>query len=274
MPENLDHCLLCGNLTQVRESHIWPSFCVRWLQKHTGSPYIRSAENPNIRKQDVIKERMLGDCCEQKFSRWEDKFARNLFKDYNDSHQLKNFEYGDWLIKLAISLSWRSSHSWMNILEIEKPFFVPFVKTAQEDWRELLLGKHQKFSIYEHHLLFLHNIDFVSLQDSQMSEKWKTYSSLGFDMGFIAIKSRILIYTMVPGFAFISAVRPQRLSTWKNTKILKEGKFAKNPDIADRLVMDWIADRANIPFEHKFSERQQTVIEEAARQHRLKDQKL
>ena len=73
-------CLLCGKGKRV-ESHIIPRFVIRGMIETSATGFYRSSLAPNIRQQGGgPSDYLLCQHCEALFSRWENEFARKLFR--------------------------------------------------------------------------------------------------------------------------------------------------------------------------------------------------
>jgi len=108
-----EECKLCGNHAKLTESHVIPKFVINWLKQTSATGYIRQGINPNLRKQDLAKLKLLCAVCETRFSRWEKRFAEDIFIPYQTRRQ-QSFRYDQWLLLFVVSLAWRTV-----IVEIE-----------------------------------------------------------------------------------------------------------------------------------------------------------
>ena len=100
-------CLLCHETRELRRSHIIPKFVSDWQKASSATGYIRNAKAINVRFQDGDKERWLCDDCEGRLNVWETPTATHVFHPCNRRDPIP-YEYGPWLLKFAISVSWRS----------------------------------------------------------------------------------------------------------------------------------------------------------------------
>lgn len=122
-------CKLCQKNQDLRESHIIPKFVAKWLKESSATGYLRQGVEPNLRKQDFPKERLLCGDCENRFSRWENIFAEKIFLPYlNDGK--REFEYTDWLLKFSVSLIWRMGISELDEFRDYKPNLVGDLEKA------------------------------------------------------------------------------------------------------------------------------------------------
>lgn len=101
-------CQLCGKLCpKLRNSHIVPKLVYKRIKGHPSSRF-RDLNNINEIMQDGEKHDMLCESCEQKFSKLEDKFARDFLDKYLQSavFQTTTFSTG-WLGNYLASVAWR-----------------------------------------------------------------------------------------------------------------------------------------------------------------------
>jgi hypothetical protein len=64
-------CKLCQANQVIDNSHITPAFVGKWLKQSSATGHMRGAVDPNVRKQDLPKFRLLCEECEELFSGWE-----------------------------------------------------------------------------------------------------------------------------------------------------------------------------------------------------------
>ena len=134
-------CELCCKEKDLRESHIIPKFVFDWQKESSGTGFLRSSRVPNRRVQDGAKEYMLCSDCETLFNQWETSFATNIFHPLNRRENIQ-FEYRSWLLKFAVSVSWRC-------LTWYRPDTLPGISALGKDliakalhtWREFLLNQ-------------------------------------------------------------------------------------------------------------------------------------
>lgn len=135
-------CRLCQGTQELRDSHIIPKFVTRHLKETSATGYLRGAEDPDIRLQDSKKIPLLCDSCEQLFSGWEREFKNQIFDKVKDS-DFSQLEYGPWMTKFVVSVSWRVLVSDQDGLCREHPQFEATVNRVSENMEGLSVG--QKF---------------------------------------------------------------------------------------------------------------------------------
>jgi hypothetical protein len=89
--EHIGTCALCDQENAVlKESHSIPKFVYQWIKDTSATPYLRSSDNVNARKQDGPKEYLLCGECEGDLSAMETELAETLFKkiaNYRSRHR-------------------------------------------------------------------------------------------------------------------------------------------------------------------------------------------
>ena len=146
-------CKLCMKEKNLSNSHIIPKFVVRWLKDTSATGYLRQAEKPNIRKQDIITRKILCRHCEGLFSRNETQFAKNIFLPFQND-KVKRFQYDDWLRAFAVSVFWRLGVADLEDFRVFKPHLVGYLEEALAIWRGSLLSGEFSDDRYAHHILF------------------------------------------------------------------------------------------------------------------------
>ncbi|MFB3054538.1 MAG: hypothetical protein ACE1ZY_04355, partial [Alphaproteobacteria bacterium] len=77
------------------------------MKATSGTGYLRTSREPNLRVQDGLKDYILCEACETLFSEWENRFSQIIFSP-SLSGERSAFHYGPWLAKFAASLTWRA----------------------------------------------------------------------------------------------------------------------------------------------------------------------
>lgn len=82
-------CKLCLQNKPLADSHIIPKFAGKWLKETSATGYLRTAENPNVRKQDLPTEKLLCYDCEGLLSLWEKAFANEVFLPFLENKKTR-----------------------------------------------------------------------------------------------------------------------------------------------------------------------------------------
>lgn len=105
--EKLEICALCGERKILQKSHLVSKFMSDWVKKTSLTGKLRNASNPNSRQQDGEKEKMLCFECEQRFSKREKIFSRDIFKEIIDNKIKNGKVVTDDDIYFCVSIIWR-----------------------------------------------------------------------------------------------------------------------------------------------------------------------
>jgi len=212
-------CRLCGKNTTLRESHIIPSFVYKWLKETSGTGFIRFGHAPNLRTQDGIKSYLLCDNCEGLFNSWETEFANNIFHPLNKGECL-SFSYNAWLLKFAVSVSWRVLTFFIEDNDINHfpPTLQEKSNSALLKWKDFLLGKCPNPEKYEQHMLPFDRL--ASFEYPDMPSNINRYIlrtvdidavKIGEDNGFVYSKMGRIVLV-----GFIEMTHPRQ---WEGTKL-------------------------------------------------------
>lgn len=262
-------CAFCNKDKETLESHRIPKFIVKWLKQTSPTGYLRQVVNPNVRKQDFQKERLLCFDCEQLFSRFEDYFAKEVFYPFV-KNDLQKVQYDERLKKFAISLHWRMGLSALHNKEVPSIIKI-FLKRFLNMSRLYLLGKIERFP-YEQHISFMGEIADISF-GVEIPPRLHQYLLRSIDSTVISDKKKRLIpktiwhFVKLPYIAFVTFIRPRTNSEWVGTKIEDAGVLNTKQEIRDGRYGGFLLDRARIAnekFQNGLSPIQQQLLTEAA----------
>ncbi len=149
-------CRLCGKNEHLQKSHIIPNFVITHQRKTSPTGFFRSGVAVNHRTQDGEKMKLLCRSCEELFSQWETSFAQHIYHPCNKGTQ--NLPYDSWMLKFAVSVSWRSL-MWYMDSSSKNVTYTPeadaLITDALNTWKQFLLGEIQTPLVYEQHMLIL-----------------------------------------------------------------------------------------------------------------------
>lgn len=156
MITNHSICRLCLEERELRESHIIPKLVTDWQKDSSGTGFLRSSEMPNKRAQDGIKEYMLCEDCEELFNKWETPLATTIFHPLNRQEAIR-FKYQSWLLKFAVSVSWRVLTWYKDNDEISElqEAGKRLLNDALQTWKEFLLGARSHPGSFEQHMILI-----------------------------------------------------------------------------------------------------------------------
>jgi hypothetical protein len=166
-------CGLCKAKVNLCDSHILPKFLGKEMKRVTGSNTVVDVLRPKKSKaQDLAKVKLLCSDCEGRFSKWEDQFRRNFIKE-----QLAPVEYEDWLVKFAVSVSWRvltylkyvkDDSRIDDSIELNRFYKTPLesefhndADDALETWRQYLLDERNDVGRFSQHILVMNGRNFA-----------------------------------------------------------------------------------------------------------------
>lgn len=219
-------CKLCQLESELKKSHFIPKFIVRWV-KNTGiTGYLREKNKPHKRVQDIAKEYLLCADCEGMFSVWERSFANKVFYPFVGKGESIAC-YGAWMSKFCASLSWRaltfirSKHN----KEEESEEYNDALDNAELHLRKFLLGEEVDLFQYEQHVFPLQQIKLTA--KSGLPPNTNRYFLRIMAMGIVGNSTNLYIYTKLPCFIILGAVKSKELQKAQSSRIaLKEGRLS------------------------------------------------
>lgn len=252
-------CALCGRHARLFKSHVIPKFVVDWLKRTSTTGYIRQVIKPNLRKQDIDKLKLLCADCESRFSKWEKRFAEDIFIPFQEKYQ-QSFEYEEWLLLFVVSLAWRTVVKEIETFREHNPKLAPFMDNALNCWRKFLLNEDADPGPYDHHIFFL---DFIAnAYDIELPDKIHWYLLRGIDSTIVFSSKDVFAYTKLPGVIFWSGIQPSKPEGWEKTLISRSGIIETPQGVAQPGFGDFLLDRAKITLRlmSNMSERQRERI--------------
>lgn len=241
-----EQCALCGRPAQVLKSHIIPKFTIEWLKASSATGYLRAAHKPNLRIQDGRKVRLLCAVCEARFSKWEKRFAEQVFIPFQEKRQ-DVFPCEDWLLQFTVSLAWRTAVNEIPRYRSSHPNLAPFVDEALMCWRAFLLGQREYPGPYEHHVFFL---DFIAESSGNMPAKLEEYLLRAVDTTLPSSSTKVFAYTKLPGIIFWSAIHPPKpAGQYENSLVSKDGTIQARQRIVDADFPNFLIHRVKTAME-------------------------
>lgn len=98
----MSSCILCGNETAIKNSHIISKLVGKRLKAGAAVKTLRNSLNPNVPAQDTWKDELLGPVCEQKFSAYEGKFAKDVYDPLLAGATSVNYDESFWLFAASV----------------------------------------------------------------------------------------------------------------------------------------------------------------------------
>jgi hypothetical protein len=253
-------CALCQSKAELRLSHIVSSFFGAYLKETSATGHLRSADTPNLRVQDLRKERLLCDACEERLSVWEGEYKEKAFKLLQDDN-FRGLEYGAWLLPFLVSISWRVLAAEQKELITRRPKFRGVVERTLQNWRLFLLGERSQPQS-EHHLFVFAGIPQSMPPDSH--ERSLDYVYRAVDATTAVGNRGIFVYTKALRSLIFSPIVPSTPSGWENTRVhAGQGRLVSPQKIAMRGFGAFFNSRIELAFGRPLSGKQLTKIEEA-----------
>jgi hypothetical protein len=249
-------CALCGNKAELRNSHILPAFFADYLKKTSATGYLRGAVSPNLRVQDLSKEKLLCDACEQRFSTWERKFAEAAF-NVIQKDGFQELAYGEYLLPFLVSVSWRILVRDRASLVLDCPQFSRVIDQTLHNWRQFLLGQ-RKQPGSEHHLFIL-GIPEELPEDSHEKSLYYLLRAIDGTPGFG--ERTLFVYSKCLRSLIFSPLVPASPSGWSNTRVHASGGRLISPQkIAMAGFLEFLNSRIDMTFAESLSGKQKSKI--------------
>ena len=231
---------MCRKTASLCKSHIIPKFAGEWIKRNSMDGCMAHADRADKRVQDLRKVRLLCGDCEERFSRHESYFSREIFRPYHDGSE--SFEYDRGLESFAVSLSWRSLKVSYDKTKLEWPRLVPLIDEAESRWRSFLLGETQDAGPYESHLVFLGR--GADAGRSLIGSDW--YKLMSTDPTLAVSNYRVFAYSKLPHMFVVTAMRPSCMKGWKGTAIKANGTITTSQLIRDDRFKEFFSERARL----------------------------
>jgi len=255
---NAGVCALCQRGADLRLSHIVPSFFGTYLKETSATGYLRGAIAPNLRRQDLLKRRLLCDCCEGRFGAWEKEYKEQAFDAVQDDN-FNGLTYGSWLLPFLVSISWRVLVTEQKELLEAHPQFSRHIGVTLENWRRFLLEERKKPQS-EHHLFIFAGMPSAVPSGSHAGSLDYIYRAI--DATTAVGKRSFFVYTKALRSLIISPVLPSFPSGLTNTRVhAGHGRLVSPQKIAMPGFGGFLNSRIEQIVDRQLSEKQKAKIE-------------
>lgn len=129
-------CRLCGKKPPIKNSHVVSNFVIRWLKAGTPHGTLRHSDDLARPYQDGWKSDYFCEDCEGRFSVWEGRFSREVFKPFVGGHKT-TFSIAEECSLFAASLHFRCLLRAFDLHPNNAPD--PVVKTMFDELRTICL---------------------------------------------------------------------------------------------------------------------------------------
>ena len=253
-------CALCLRESELRDSHIIPSFFGVYLKETSATGDLRSGDAPNLRVQDLSKRKLLCDSCEGRLAVWEKYFKENVLQSVQ-TDGFKQLRYGPSLLPFLVSLSWRILVIQQELLSRTHPHFSREVSRTLEDWRLFLVGKRRQPGS-EHHMFVIAGVPERMPADSHA--KMLHYLLRGIDAGTGGDPRTLFVYTKPLRSLVFSPVIPAFANGWIKTRVHSgAGRLASPQKIEMAGFLDFLNSRVTEGHDKPLSDNQARRIRDA-----------
>ena len=218
-------------------------------------------DEPNRRVQDGWKKRWLCSSCENLLGAAERQFAQQVFKPVVED-RLKNIEYGPWLLKFCVSVSWRvlcyfqdtnnfDDYSWEDKALLDN---------AAIAWRDYLLG--QNADVPNAFCQHLYVVPGVSSAKYEMAPNLNRYVLRHIAADIVRGGHQHIAYVKLPRIFILGVLHDERPNEWRGTVVHSDGGTIPH----DQRVPDAFYDYVNEKSKHagvisrSISDRQKTKV--------------
>lgn len=258
-------CRLCNKSGALKYSHILPHFVFKFLKESSATGYLRSAYKPNKRDQDGPKEYMLCTKCEELFNGWETLVANEIFHPLH-KNTLNAFKYGPWLLKFAVSVSWRAL-TWLR--ERNSSFHQskhPMIDKALQTWQKFLLNHRSDPGSFEQHIILLDSLNSETTVDN-LPPNINRYFLRAVDINVASSESApLFIWIKMCRLGLIGLIHYEHPRHWQGTKIhVRSGTIGGEDILLPEQVLDYLKDRARVgqKANRNLSQKQKERIEKS-----------
>lgn len=261
----LKSCALCAQESPLRSSHIIPRFVFEWLKETSGTGHIRFAESVNLRVQDGTKPKLLCANCEQLFGQWEKIFAEQVFAPLHRGEG-KRFSYGAWMLKFAVSVSWRvlTVYKLMDGLKDFPPTLIDAADVALSRWKEFLFDFKSNPGIFEQHMFTVDVLANTTFPGT--SPNMSRYLARAIEMYVAHRGASAIVYAKLGRIVLFGFIEMPNANKWQGTKLrVKSGVFGSSEYHVPPSIGEFLIWRAQVMAERQrgISARQREIIEGA-----------
>lgn len=227
----MPQCALCHKENDLKESHIFPKFVSHWIKKTGLTDGLRRFDNVNKRHQDGIKEKLLCEECEQRFSKSEKLFAENIFKPYLEEDKTE-FDYSSWLNYFISSVNWRVMYcELIDCLNGENeilPHNFEMLSHTAVALEKYLLEKSTFPGTITNHLYFFDISLLIPLADFNPV----SFLKRSFFGWVVEGEHCLYVYSNLCGILLITILKSLPVDQWVNTQIMEKGRIKSTNQLA------------------------------------------
>jgi hypothetical protein len=262
-------CRMCCNVRLLVEGHIVPSFVYRWLKETSATGFLRTGENPNIRKQDGWKRYWFCRECEDQMGRFEKPFSNQLFPLLT-TDQPGPYRYGPWLSRFAATVAWRTVLLYMERADAFELFTTEqkaLLPSALEHWRAFARGEAETPGMHELHFIPMGLIK--SFRGPTTPQPNLRYAMRAIEIHVASTTTQAFAYVKMGPAVVLGFIQPPTPNNWVGTCIsLRNDQLARQMSVPAPFV-EYFMERAArvLASERQLSPRQRDKINRAIEAH-------
>ncbi len=260
-------CSLCGESKDLRLGHLIPQFVVKWQKESSATGFIRSSPVVNRRSQDGPKEHILCGECELLFNRWETPVANKIFHPLNrrDAHI---FHYQSWLLKFAVSISWRVLSWYRSVDGTEYSQDAEVLMTqVLKTWKSFLFDRRDDPAPFHQHMIFhdaIESMDNITYLPANMNRYFLRATDVNLAL---SDGNPAFIFTKMGRMTVLGFINCKNPDHWKGTKISAgTGVIGGDVVVPEGFLKDLIERAVRVAREIEgLSDKQNVVIDRSYR---------
>lgn len=260
-------CSLCGESKDLRLGHIVPQFVIKWQKESSATGFIRSSPVVNRRSQDGPKEHFLCEDCESRFNSWETLVANRIFHPLN-RREAHVFQYRSWLLKFAVSISWRVLSWYKRADGTEYSHDAEELMTeALGTWKAFLLDQVHDLAPFHQHMILFDAIESMR-NIAHLPPNMNRYFLRTIEVNLALSQGNpAFIYTKMGRMAVWGFLNCRNSDHWKDTKINVGAGVIGGNVIVPEGFLNYLVDRAvKVACEYEgLSDKQSVVVERSYR---------
>jgi hypothetical protein len=243
LPKNV--CALCGETSELCDSHIMPAFVYRWFKESSATGHIRCSNEPNVRVQDGEKARLLCRACDNNIiGGYEKEFSEKLFRPWLDGPAIRNYQ--KYLLKFTVSVSWRvlkfcygkNPHAKYSSDQIN------LIKKAELQWRMFLLDQSPHPAEFEQHFFIYGNL--VATTEQDLPKNINRFARNSIMMDLVGSDRSHYTFAKFGQFFIFGHIQPHN-HIWSGTKVrLNSGTFPSKKMILPKQIWPLFVEKANL----------------------------
>lgn len=192
------------------------------------------------------------------FSGWESQFARQIYTPYQEGVS-KDVTYGPWLMKFAVSVSWRAARATMEAGDRLPDELLDDIAKAERTWRDFLLDRRANPGRFEQYVFPLDQLAHIAGSDLPIN--FAFYIKRVAATGIWRQPPRFTFtFNMMCSIAVIGMISSPSRGIWEDRVRLQRGVLRANRSISfPKELVQMIATQAkdHLAMSRELSERQQ-----------------